>query len=164
MNEWQKILGASPDSEVRAGWRELCRFGQSPASIRAQFFSAAPVYLATPYSKEVIDAEGNLSLALAEKQVELATWESLVLTCYGFTVISPIVLSGGMINLRYRPEASSLPHPLDGKAWANWCKPLLYACRIVVVPDLPGAIRSAGVLHEVRQAIKRNKIVYFYEQ
>jgi truncated hemoglobin YjbI len=57
-----------------------------------------------------------------------------------------------------------LMHPFFSKHFRAWLKPLRDACRIVVVPDLPGAKESREILATVSEAIARNKQVFFYSR
>ena len=161
MSEWQKILEASPNRFVRGGYRELCRFGQTPETIKKQFCAAAPVFLATPYSEEVL-VGGDWSQSRSRSQILAAQRESVRLTQVGFTVISPIATLGPLLHLPKPFGDLVLPDPLDPPAFRKWRAPLLDVCRIVVVPDLPGSSYSRDILDCVSAAIRRNKLVYFY--
>jgi hypothetical protein len=101
----------------------------------------------------------------SERLLRQAFVEALRLTGSGFHVISPLAMIGPM--LEEDPGNSfgfPLPDPYNRTAWREWCRPFLDVCRVVIVPDLPGAVQSDAIRDEVRFAIKRNKIVYFYEQ
>lgn len=132
-----------------------------------------PVYLATPYSKLVVDDRGAFDFLLSAQAGRLAAREAEAMRRAGVTVFAPIVQSDAMVRAFgvLRGSAASgvayeLPEgcdPLDAGAWAAWCQPLLNVCRAVAVPMLPGWDRSQGIWAEVRFAIERNEPVHLYE-
>lgn len=144
-------------------WRELAIFGASPGLVARRAQGGAPVYVATPYSRSVVDHAGRWSVTSSERAVAVAVFESVRLVEQGLTAISPIAIAGAMIHANLAQDwGFRLPDPLNGAAWLKWCGPLMCACSAIVVPDLPGADSSAGVFAEVVEAIERNKPIYFY--
>lgn len=113
------------------------------------------VYLATPYSKEVLDRSGNWSLALSLEASKRASREAVRLAAIGVTAVSPIVLAHEMVSM-----ASF--DPLDQKFWTQWCRPILNACGAVVVPNIQGWDASHGIWHEVTVALTSNRPVFVY--
>lgn len=117
-----------------------------------------PVYLATPYSKRVVDADGqfqpHLSMGCALEAAEVA----VDLMRRGITALSPIVQA----HLMVRAVVPGLAHPdpLDGAMWGDWCGPMLHACGAVHVPALAGWAESVGILDEVEQALLRQRQVF----
>jgi hypothetical protein len=164
LNSWREILDGAARGNGQAGWVELCRFGASPRLVSSTFAGGRPVYLATPYSRRAIDDAGRFDLDRSRAAIELAVYESARLLQEGISALSPIAISGAMIHANLeRGWGLKLPDPLDGRAWARWCGPLIDASCAVVVPDLAGACRSDGVRQEVLYAISRNRRVFFYE-
>lgn len=118
------------------------------------------VYLATPYSREVVTARGEWVMGLSERMQQQAAQEAERLCLRGVTAISPIVLSAAMCHLPI-PRLIGLD-PLDAAFWGAWCQPLLAASGAVVVPDIPGWDRSVGVWREAVWAVEHGVPVYLY--
>jgi Domain of unknown function (DUF1937) len=155
-------------AEARSGAGDLVRFGQSPATIARGWGGRQPVYLATPYSREVVGADGVWEYARSVEVARGAALASAALMAAGVTAVSPIVLSAAMVHATCRFEARRSAHfagtidPLDHARWMAWCMPLLRSCGAVVVPDLPGWDRSLGIWAEVREALDRAMPVMVY--
>ncbi|MEC7763365.1 MAG: DUF1937 family protein [Pseudomonadota bacterium] len=123
------------------------------------------VYLASPYSKIAVNADGWWELGRStEAGVRAAIW-SARFAAAGVTAISPIMLSADMCALRVPSlrEGATAPRldPLDAGFWTDWCFPLLISCDAVVVPPIEGRDRSAGVWGEVVTALSASKAVYW---
>ena len=108
----------------------LIHVGCGPVTVAQR--ARRPVWLATPYSREVIGADGAGILALSVDVQVLAALEAARLMRVGVPAVSPIVLSAEMCH------ADRGLDPLDHSAWLAWCAPLMAACGSVVVPDIPG--------------------------
>lgn len=108
------------------------------------------VYLATPYSREVVDPQsGRFEVWRGEAMAyEAARW-SAIFAASGVTAISPIVAA-------HAADAGGSLDPLDASFWTAWCAPLLSACGAVVVPPIVGRERSSGVFYEAAFALRRN--------
>lgn len=150
----------------------LLHTGQSAASVAKTFAGKQPVYLATPYSAEVVGPLG-WDFALSMRLQRLAAAAASDLALLGVSAVSPIVLSAQMVHAtqRFLPgrgrDASPWDHaidPLDHAFWMSWCQPIFNACHAVVVPDIPGWSRSKGVRAEVEAALMLNMPVYVYAQ
>lgn len=112
-------------------------------------------YLATPYSKEVLDARGQWSAVRSELLGhEAATWAGH-LAVNGVSAISPIIQSSWMVSADFAHNID----PLDDVFWINWCRPLLVKADLIIIPPLNGWDRSRGIWHEVWQALHNNKPV-----
>lgn len=118
------------------------------------------VYLATPYSLEVVDMRGRWQFARSVEMALRAASVSADLALLRVTAVSPIVLAAEMCHATEgRPQPLD---PLNEKFWARWCAPLLRVASAVVVPDLPGWRTSRGIWREVMWALERNVPVYLY--
>ncbi|WP_170335014.1 DUF1937 family protein [Ruegeria arenilitoris] len=107
-------------------------------------------YLATPYTKLAQHSDGGFCPTKSvEASVKAARWSRL-LALEGVTAVSPIVQAVEMINADIINQQLD---PLDEKFWELWCRPLLRASAVVIVPPIPGWDQSEGVWHEVRQAL-----------
>lgn len=114
------------------------------------------VYLATPYSRLVTDANGNWRGDYSRYVATLTALEARRLADAGVTAISPISLACAMVHAG---GAQGLD-PLDQAFWTRWCRPLLNRCDVVVVPPLQGWRASDGVWHEVTEALRASKPVF----
>lgn len=107
-------------------------------------------YLATPYTKLAVHPDGSFCSARSiEASVRAARWLNL-LAMDGVTAVSPIVQAVEMVNADRLRETLD---PLDAAFWEDWCRPLLRASSVVVVPPIPGWDESDGIWGEVRQAL-----------
>lgn len=145
--------GALLATELRAGAGSLLNTGMGPEEIAARCRGGLH-YLATPYSREVVGAEGwcrvrsiEMALRAAEAGARLAR--------HGVTAIAPVVQAAEMVHVA-RPPLD----PLDDGFWAAWCAPLLAVSSSVIVPELPGWDRSRGIWREVAWALGRNMPVH----
>ena len=146
---WGLFFGAS----MRGRWGDLVRFGAGP-ELMAQHSGGRVIYLATPYSREVIGEDGAWSALLScEASVRAALFAELI-AGHGATAISPIVMAAEMCHATGRD-------PLDAGFWTRWCMPLLAACGSVAVPDFPGWQRSDGIWREVVWALEHSVPVTF---
>lgn len=128
-------------------------------------------YVATPYSRESVDGSGLWSFEASLRCARLAALELDALRVAGMSGVSPIVMAHAMVE--FTGQRQSIGHggsvgfvpridPLDDKMWMRWCHPIVAASACVVVPDLPGWDRSAGIKAEVRAAIEAGKPVFLY--
>lgn len=114
-------------------------------------------YLATPYSKAAVLECGKWDPgASAACSVCAAEWSRL-LALDGITAVSPIIQAVEMVHVDYFE-----PHldPLDAQFWEGWCRPLLAASGVVIVPPIPGWKDSDGIWGEVCQALRLNRPVF----
>ncbi|MCV2877591.1 DUF1937 family protein [Sedimentimonas flavescens] len=142
--QWEIMLPQS----MRSRWTDLLHFGVDAKGV-ANRSGGRLVYVATPYSRVVVDDHGKWCRM---RDAEASVWASKVcadLARAGATGVSPIVLSTGMCG------ASRLD-PLDEKFWNAWCAPLLAACGSIYVPDLPGWQASRGIWTECVWALGHN--------
>lgn len=109
------------------------------------------VYLATPYSREVVE-DGRFVPYLSDKMGDEAALWSRRLALQGVTAVSPIVAAVAMLGW-------GGIDPLDQVFWTNWCRPLLQGCDAVVIPPIPGWDRSQGVWVEALVALRSNRRV-----
>ncbi|WP_417258154.1 DUF1937 family protein [Celeribacter sp.] len=122
----------------------------------ARELSGRLVYLATPYTKQVRDAEtGKFVLWMGEGMAQEAARWSAILAASGITAISPIVAAQAIIET----DASGGIDPFDHKFWTDWCWPLLTRSQAVVVPPIVGWERSSGVFCEAAHALRAVKRV-----
>lgn len=135
-------------------WGDLVRFGAGPEAV-ARYSGGRLVYLATPYSKQVIGPGGVWDFGLsAEASVRAARWAAQVAR-HGATAVSPIVMAAEMCH------SARLLDPLDEPFWGRWCAPLLAASGTVAVPAFAGWQRSRGIWREVCWALQHNLPVMF---
>lgn len=113
-------------------------------------------YLATPYTKRAqfggkFSQERSFGCA-----VEAARWLT-TLAVEGVTAVSPIVQSVEMISADLLNQQLD---PLDQQFWAAWCRPLLRACDVIIVPPIPGWQESEGIWAEVDAALRSYRRVF----
>lgn len=146
-----------------ASGQGLLRFGAGPVTVAKWVPGGRLVYLATPYSREVLDARGQWDHHKSYNQKYGAAKAALALLEVGVTALSPIILSAEIIHASMRDE-KPVPRidPLDAVLWESWCRPMLDVCCAVVVPDLPGWQRSVGIWTEVVRALDRQCPVFVY--
>jgi hypothetical protein len=162
---WGPVLAAAGRGDL-----PLIRTGCTAASVGQAVGGGRPVYLATPYSRQVIDHAGEFCHEKSVHQMMLAARVSAGLLSVGVTALSPIVLSAAMVhacgafrgNAKGRVAFVSSLDPLDADLWARWCQPLLNVCAAVVVPDFPGWDRSDGIRAEVEWAVLHNLPVFVF--
>lgn len=164
---WGPLLAAAARGDL-----PLVHAGASAARLGAAYAGRQPVYLATPYSRAVVDGDGVWNAGLNHHLGAQAARYAMDLMQAGVTAISPIAQAATMLQASgdiahqrgrvvWRHRVDPLD-PLDAEAWAAWCAPLLSVCEAVVVPDIPGWDASDGIRHEVRMALRCNKPVYLY--
>lgn len=129
----------------------------------ARHATAGIQYLATPFSKAVRAEGGGYCQTAAFDMAARAGCHARALSLAGVTAISPIIQAVEMCSSR--PAAgpgAARPDPLDLAFWETWCRPLLFACRSVIVPDIAGWSTSVGIWREVVWALDRNMPVFLY--
>lgn len=112
------------------------------------------VYLASPYSREVLTG-GRFDPVLGEGMAaEAARWVA-ILAKAGITAVSPIVQAQAAVS-----QADGQIDPLDAGFWMRWCLPMLRACEALVVPPIHGWSRSVGVWQETQDMLRHGRAVY----
>ena len=155
---------ALADEAARGGAPKVS-FGKGPAYVADVMGSGGYVYLASPYSKRVKGANGRWSLGLSGRAAAEAAVEVGRLKEAGVTAISPIVNSAAVVHATMHPdraEPAARHHPLDAEAWLEWCMPLLWQARAVVIPEIAGWDVSEGIMAEVLVAIEAGLPVIVY--
>lgn len=141
----------------------LLRFGATPAQVARR--AGGMVYLATPYSREVVDSAGRWRLERSIDMALRAAQAAAELAALRVTAVSPVVLSAEMCAARdLRPGAGAEIDPLDQRFWGAWCAPILRASCAVVVPQIEGWQCSTGIWREVFWALERNMPVFIYAE
>lgn len=149
-----------------SGWAELvAQYGGSGllasgvgAEGVAKRCGGRAVYLATPYSRVVLDVRGNWCISRSIVAQERAAIAARDLALRGIPALSPILISSEMCHvetLAY-PEHERRLDPLDAEFWTRWCAPLLAVCEVIYVPAIRGWRESAGILHEARTMLTKN--------
>lgn len=117
-------------------------------------------YLATPYSKNALcDCGAWRPGASLEAAVRAARWAK-VLAAEGVTAVSPIVQAVEMVHA----DLSNMLDPLDAVFWEGWCRPLLAASGVVIVPPIQGWKDSEGIWGEVCAALRSNSGVFLIRE
>lgn len=130
--------------------------GRIPFVAAAARLRGRLVYLATPYSREVLDAAGEFCPARsAWSAARAAAWAQRFAT-EGVTAVSPIVQAVAMLGVR----GGGGLDPLDAAFWDDWCRPLLRASDAMVVPAMPGWDRSVGVWREACATVRIQRRVH----
>lgn len=113
-------------------------------------------YLATPYSREVLndDLQWDAGLSL-QVETKTARWVRKF-ALEGVTVVSPVIMACSICHAD--PEGDV--DPLDDAFWSRWCQPILAGCGAVIIPAMPGWDRSRGVWREACWALLHNVPVY----
>lgn len=162
---WGPVLAAAQQGDLPG-----LRVGSSPALVAKEFGGRQPVYLATPYSREVTDSLGAWCHERSRGLGRVAARAAEDLRRVGVAAFAPIALSDAMLRstgafvaddfsgVRFALTAD----PLDEVAWGRWCQPFLNVCSALVIPDLPGWDRSAGIWAELRYALHRDLPVFVY--
>jgi len=114
------------------------------------------VYLASPFTKLVVGADGHYDFGRGLVAATYAARWSRRLAAVGVTAVSPIIQAVEMVH----GDSPPILDPLDQKFWTCWCAPLLQACRAVVVPPIPGWAESDGVWRELRAALTAGRSVF----
>lgn len=114
-------------------------------------------YLATPYSRLVCGDAGIFDESASyECSFQAARWSRL-LALEGVTAVSPIIQAA---ELLHADQLEGLLDPMDAQFWEAWCRPLLLASDVVIVPPQPGWQESEGIWGEVCHALLRNRQVF----
>lgn len=161
---WGPILSAAV-----AGDLPLVRVGQSAATVAVAFAGRQPVYLATPYSRVVLDEAGQWDYHLSSRAQFCAGSYLIGLMCEGVMAISPVVQTSFVLHGRYAfgggPQGKDWHHgldPLDEELWAIAHQKFLNVCGAVVVPDMEGWDRSRGIWAVMQFAVRHNLPVFVY--
>ncbi|SDX91959.1 DUF1937 family protein [Roseicitreum antarcticum] len=118
-------------------------------------------YLATPFSRNVLGDDGGYCQTAGFDAAGRAGACARRLAMAGVTAISPVVQSVEMLSSRPATGVGAdVPDPLDAAFWEVWCRPLLWACKSVIVADIAGWSASRGIWHEVVWALDRNMPVF----
>lgn len=149
--DWRRLAGAPEFCDA-----SRLTFG-ADAALVAHHCRGRPVYLATPYTRQVVDSECKFCRTRSDGMSAEAARHVAELALRGITAISPIVLSVAATN-----AAPAALDPLDQELWQNWCWPLLATCGAVVVPDIAGWQQSRGVWREVLWSLSRALPVFVY--
>lgn len=120
------------------------------------------VYLATPYSQEVVDGEGRFQIGRSQIAMDSAAFWQGALALRKVTTVSPIVQSAHMIHVLWAMDAGYDLRPLEHAFWTAWCEPMLDACDAVVVPPIPGRARSRVIMEEIGHALDVAKVPVFW--
>jgi len=113
-------------------------------------------YLATPYSKIAVGDDGVWDPGRSlEAAVGAARW-GMLLAAEGVTAVSPIVQAVEMVHA----DRAQLLDPLDAVFWERWCRPLLDASDMVIVPPMSGWQHSDGIWAEICAALGRQCRVF----
>ncbi len=122
----------------------------------AQSVHGRIAYLATPYTREVLNDDFQFDRALSlQVEIRTARW-ARTFALLGATTISPILQACAMCSA----DVEGHLDPLDDPFWAGFCQPLLTASAAVIVPPMPGWDRSRGVWREACDALRHNVPVY----
>lgn len=114
------------------------------------------IYLATPYSREVVDDGGHWQgVQSANLAARAARWSAL-LALRDITALSPIVLAHAMVTI----GGTGAIDPLDQGLWRDWCQRILNSSRAIVVPGLAGCERSRGIWREITWGLQNGVSVY----
>jgi hypothetical protein len=146
---WGKLFSIAPETGA-------ILTGPCDLAVVVRHARSRCVYLATPYSREVINDDlcWDVGLSMAV-ETRTARWARRM-AIEGVTAVSPILQACAMCHADMEGHLD----PLDDAFWSAWCQPLLRACGAVVVPPMPGWKASRGVWREVIWAIENNVPVY----
>lgn len=122
------------------------------------------VYLATPYSRVVVDERGRWEVGLNAHAIAGATRWACQFARLGVTAAAPITLAGDIIAHDYCRAGGPSLDPLDAKFWEAWCLPLLTRADCVVVPPLPGWRESIGIWRECVAMLGVGRPVYLLRE
>ena len=117
-------------------------------------------YLATPYSKLVVDDDGRWQADLSRIHEARASRWARALALDGITAISPILMACGICHA----DLEGYFDPLDNGFWAAWCQPLLRRSDTVIIPQMYGWQDSRGVWREACHALCHNQPVFVIEE
>lgn len=158
---WGAILAA--EAAGGAGWPLV--FGASPEQV-ARHSGGHLIYLATPFTRVVVDADGNYSEIGGYEAALRAALVLRRLALAGVTAVSPVMLAVRMCapDVALLGRAPDRLDPLDEVFWARWCCPLLAACRVLYVPAIGGWSASHGIWREVIWALDHGVPVFVEAQ
>lgn len=114
-------------------------------------------YLATPYTKTVIDLDGDWNFGASMVSSEVACQWARRLCIEGVTAVSPVIQSVEMVHSDFLDQHLD---PLNSVFWTRWCRPLLAASDVVIVPPIAGWDSSDGIWAEVISALGSNREVF----
>lgn len=118
--------------------------------------SGRMAYLATPYTRLVLDDDHCWNSGLSvDVEIRTARWIRHF-AIEGATVVSPIVLACAVIHADMEGNID----PLDDRFWSRWCQPILQAAGSVIVPAIEGWDASLGVWREACWALQHNVPVF----
>lgn len=151
--EWDELVARHGDG--------LLRFNAG-ADMVAQRCGGKLVYIATPYSREVVSQLGEWRESRSTLLAEESAWASIQLMKRGATGVAPVAQSHMMLQVgrKLMQHLGLLVDPLDAMAWGKWCSPILAACGCVWVPAFQGWWRSSGILIEARTALATQRQVF----
>jgi len=163
--DWGPVLAAA-----RRGDLPLIRVGATAALVAKEFGGRQPVYLATPYSREVTDSLGAWCHERSGALGRAAAAAAEDLRRLGVSAFAPIALADAMVRATGEFVANEFSgvrfvmrsDPLDAGAWGRWCQPFLNTCGALVIPEITGWDRSFGIAAEMRFALQRGIPVYVY--
>ena len=164
--DWGPVL-----AEARVGRLPNVVVGADAAAVARVLGGVGFAYVATPYSREAVNDLGHWDYLLSGRLARKAARVVNDLRVAGVSAISPIVESHMMVAatgshqaLGHTQAVAFVPSvdPMDAGAWLRWCMPIVGAAAAVVVRDLAGWDRSAGIKAEVRAAIELRKPVFIY--
>ena len=148
---WDILL----EPDMRRKWDGLL-YVDVPLADAARRLRGRLVYLATPYSRQVIGSDGHwCPVRSTEFGIRAAMWARR-LAGVGVTAVSPIVQAVEMVHC----GAAGEPDPLDAEFWEKWCRPLLAKADAVVVPPIRGWQVSVGVWREAIEALATSRQVW----
>ncbi|MGR3813425.1 MAG: DUF1937 family protein [Cognatishimia activa] len=113
-------------------------------------------YLATPYSKVAIFDDGEFDPTESLNCAMRAALWARMLALEGLTCVSPIIQAVEMVHVDFRDQRLD---PLDVQYWEAWCRPLLMASEVVVIPPIAGWAQSDAVWTEAKTALEEGKRV-----
>jgi Domain of unknown function (DUF1937) len=117
-------------------------------------------YMATPYSKLVVNDDGQWDMTLSmDVEMQTAVHARALAMC-DITAISPILMACEICH----SDCDGYLDPLDNTFWARWCQPLLSRSDVVVVPPMDGWDASNGVWREVCWALSCGVPVFQIEK
>lgn len=114
-------------------------------------------YLASPYSKIARYDDGEWDPSESLLCADRAALWARQLAMEGVTAVSPIVQAVGMVHADFNDQRLD---PLDVLFWEDWCRPLLNASGMVIVPPIAGWDYSDGIWVEVCEALKSQRRVF----
>ena len=114
------------------------------------------VYLATPYSKLARCDNGQFDHGASLGAAFWAARWARLLAYHGITAVSPVIQAVEMVHSE---RLENMLDPLDAQFWEGWCRPLLAASGVVVVPPIRGWQDSDGIWVEVCDALRAHKHV-----